>query len=431
MVNISHSQATRDKVRATYEETHSAEETSRRTGISQTNVRRWCRDLIANSSHKKASKHDAMMEHVKRMRKECHETKCVDIARYVRETGMNEDRVRRAVNGISFKSLNESHPPFKIQVKKDFEQQKARELYAGGKTYKQILVILQDEYGKKVSKTSLSLWLSDISSAAKNKAATDKSIANDPELREKIRSTYLELGSIQDVVARFDIGRHVILKMCKDLIPTVQEKRKTYIKPRKPRTSASNAAVLKDEQVIFLRQEVRKSGKKNWRYWASFYSVSAATISVAARGLTFAHLNKEYPPVTDNDVHQTRESSDTSRFVLDPVLVDTMVENIRQDPKSWGYSQLAAWLSEKVGRIYRPGQVASLLMRKDPDLKKLVDEHAVKNKPTARPVVKRPMTAEDIRAKAIKLQQKREERAAFRKFMRECDEYERAMSSAS
>ncbi len=55
-------------------------------------------------------------------------------------------------------------------------------------------------------------------------------------------------------------------------------------------------ARLTEDQVIAMRKDTRP----HYRY-AKKYGVDVTTISLARRGVTWAHLNEEHPPITKTD----------------------------------------------------------------------------------------------------------------------------------
>jgi len=207
---------------------------------------------------------------------------------------------------------------------------------------------------------------------------------------------------------------------CKDLI--AERKKNRIKKPRKTTVRTINGLqVLTDDNVIAMRKEIRESGKKNWTLYAARYKTSITTVSVAARGLTFKHLNGIELPIDDEEVEKVKRIPKVDRTPLSEELVQEILSLRRADPSKWTYGALASLLIEKTHRNYRATHVSKIIIRRDPSLKSLEEIKPVRipREKTVHPRrirVRRTLSAEEIR--------RCREEAEIQRIIEEEDRYE-------
>lgn len=388
--------ASREAVRNLYREIKNAAEVSLRTNVPVSSVRRWCADIRASIQKQEAEDQLILDEQVKIMRTEARQKGYSDFDHYANRFGKSVSYVTKAMRGETFRHLNTIVPPFIMNVKKVEEREKARQMYKEGKSYS----IIAGELG--VSKASLSLWLRDM--APTPRPSPKRKI--DEALPEKARELYRNGNTLREICQILGVHDRRVSQWCESLKEEMRAKRaakpRPPIKPRKTRNQ-----ILSDDDVIAIRKEVKTSGKKDWKVYADRHNCSITIVSMAARGISFKHINHIEAPIIADQIQTARTKTST---VIKPRPDETLVAEAlkmrRSDPNEWTYGKLAAWMGEKTGRKYQAGHIAILLVNRDPSIKLL--------RPATPPRVPRaksgpkPMTPEQIKARAKAALERRE-----------------------
>jgi hypothetical protein len=419
-VTITYTDDTIQKIRDSYSQLGNAQKVSRELNIPPTTVRRFCRDL----EKKTTGLTDDM---VKDLRTKAANDPLFNLRVWARESHFDLRNysfrsLEKALKGQSFKHLDATHSPVDTVSEYDLLREKARELYRQGYSYDKIKAQLR------VSKSSLSLWCRDLNDTP---PTTPKRHLSD-EFIKKMRELYQGGMSVIDLSRQLKISDKKISEHCGDLILARKENRTATKKPRKKTVRVANGCqVLKDDDVIAMRREIRASGKKAWKIYAEKYKISIATISVAVRGKTFTHLNAIEPPIEDHEVIKTQRPALVDRTPASPELAQQALAKRRSDPLEWTYGKIAQWLSEVTGKKYRAGHVKILLVNKDPTIVQLEAIKAPKPpKPfKVKPYKRRaprvtPHLTQAEQARRAALAREREEEKAIQKLIEEEERFE-------
>jgi transposase len=408
MTKIHWSKEKRDEVREAYAKDLNAEEVARTTGVPVSTVRRFCKDITKDPRNVKAVRLDERSKRIAAMRKESRELGKADLSRYAVEEGLSEDAISNALRGRTFKHVNAVEAPFIVVVKKNKERDAARDLYQQGLTYNAIAERLS------VSKSSVSLWCSDL--VVKKRAS--RKVIPDSELVAKARELYATGLSTLKVSTQLNVSNRKVAQWCEDLVQARVADRSIHPIIPKKKIVAKNAS-LTDEFVVNMRRTVRRTGVRNWPQYAKEAKASITVISMAARGESYKHLNDIEAPITEADI---KVVSKPRKNVLDPAkykaLVEKMAELRREDPLKWTYSELAKYMSVETKRKYRGSHIAITLRNFDPTLKEL---EAIKPAPVPR-VKKAPAAP---KARKVLSVEELKRRADLKRFMAEADAFER------
>lgn len=109
------------------------------------------------------------------------------------------------------------------------------------------------------------------------------------------------------------------------------------------------------QQVVAMRREVRETGVKNLRKFAERYQVSIAAISKALNGQSYQEANDFEPPVFLD--RKTKKSQASIR--LDRL--KDIIQKHQENPALWNSTTLAAYLSRKEGKSYKPAHIVKML----------------------------------------------------------------------
>jgi uncharacterized protein YerC len=357
-----------------------------KTGISTNTIARWCADLVEEIRVKKEASIKLLQETAK-------SDPTFSARQYGKDHGLHEKTISRYIRGVK-RTLPDT-PKIPESETARAKRLKARELYTSGKNYNQI----RDETG--FPKSSISEWCRDL--VAQNRTCVKPK--QDEELRLKIRALYSSGKTVVGIASELSVGTKLVTRSCKDLI-TERKLSGTYVRKVKPKSAPTSRQILTDSNVIELRETVNRTGNRGWPMWSSKFGASIAVISMAARGITFKHLNATAPPVGEY------VSKRVDKYRLDENLVAEALALRREDPRQWTYGALASWFSEKTGRKYSASHMAVMLVNRDPSIKEL---EALTPKRVRVPRVKAapkppklPKTPEQLRHRALAAKQRRD-----------------------
>lgn len=353
-----------EKARHLYKELRDFQKVADLTGVARSTVVRWCDDLKKDFPTLSDQYQKEKIEQVIRLRNEARDDPDFNLDRYAQREGIEASVLSKALRGVTFKYLNATTPPVKQIMNKPEKKEEARLLYQGGMGSNQIARKLA------VSKSSVSFWCADLIHAKTEKLRSEGIIrkASKPNPnRKKGKGKYKSL-TIQDAVD--------------------------------------------------IRRAIRAEGYMRLRERAEHYGVNITCISYAARGMTHAAANKIEPPIEERLPLPPRPSNPKKRQGLDENLIQEAIALLKSDPNHWTFSALAAWMSDKTGRDYRPTHMARAIRNRDPNLVQLIE---AKHVPKVR-------TDEDRRRDRIKAAAKRME---LKKLIAEEEAYERWVAAGS
>lgn len=116
-------------------------------------------------------------------------------------------------------------------------------------------------------------------------------------------------------------------------------------------------AVMTDDQVLFMRREIRKNKKMDIRGWAQKYNVSHPTVLAAIRGKTFKHVPE---PITET-FHAPQLGR---KCVLTDEQLQSLHELRKRDPHVWTFRALAERSNKLFDTNYHPMNIKRLIERR-------------------------------------------------------------------
>jgi uncharacterized protein YerC/DNA-binding CsgD family transcriptional regulator len=422
----SHSPKYKEQARARYKELGSYAAVSRELGIPEGTIGNWCEDLVSVDTQQRRD-----------IAKQARHLAATDTTftpkQFAKDHGLAARTVRAYIRGVERISVAKPTKDESANPQEEDERRKhVRSLYRDEKmTYNQI----HDKTG--FSKSTISLWCRDLRPKTHHQKRTK---VVDDAVRDQARALYLqpELLTINDIAAKLKVGPKKVSTYCKDLVVKRQLSLKGKRKSGLPKKEHANQR-LTDKQVIKMRKVVHRVGKKMYSRWAEKFGVSVSTLSMAARGITFKHVNHIVAPVHRDEAIAVRASPDQYKNQrTDETLVAKAIVMFSEDPVKWDFDALAKWMEEQTGRQYRANHITLLFSKRDPSLIKLAE--AAKLPPEPKIIVKKvkpkpkPLTEEQRKANAERTRAWRrakqtvdEEEAAIQRMIEEEERYERYM----
>lgn len=359
------------------------------------------------------------VEQVVRIRKEIRQTGELNFTKYATELKVGETTIARAVRGESHPDANDQEPPVTRQERGFNLAMTPTQVIELRRSIRENNKLTFTHYAKKYGVSQRTISLAARGGRYQHVDAIEppvsvalyEALITRKEERVKARALVQEGYSYNQIVKELKVAKSSVSLWCRDLralkvpstppTPPKRDLTKTpkdaviVVKPKKMRTR-NGAQILTDEMVLELRKAIREDGHMRLNLYAAKYGVQYFTISAAARGKTFKHLDTLEPPITIRLPFVRKEG--VRRQIVTEDLAKEIIALRRADPKTWSYTTLAKWVSEKTGKHYRGNNVSRIILHRHPELKAL-EIHDIKPTPAPKPP-KEPKPAREPRVRA-------------------------------